>query len=192
MNPDPAPPSLERSLEVLEGRVRALEQTVAALQDTRQLEARVAERVSAQVPRVSVESVVQALATQPLPPAVQTLVGAASRPSTLKQVVHSSWLAFDMVQELVAVVRMLLDRRYHMAWITRVVVVAFAAAFVLSSYWFPLAGTGWLGNLFDKLIDLVLAAVLFLALFCETRRYREWRAQQGPAPAGPGAARVVS
>src|SRR5437867_8105946 len=92
MAPDADPPSLERSLQELEGRVRALEATVAALGDTHNIEERVAERVSAQVNKVSVASVVEAFSTKPLPPAVKDLVGAATQPSTLKQVARSSWL----------------------------------------------------------------------------------------------------
>ena len=174
MDADPSP--LERSLAELEGRVRALEQRVAGLGDTRQMEDRVAEqvaeRVAAQVPRVSVESVVEAISARPLPPAVKNLVGAAAQPSTLRQVAHSSWLVFDMSRELVAVGRMLLDRRYHMAWITRFVVVIFSAAILTSGWWFPLAFDNWFGHILDKLVDLVLAAILLLALFCETRRYK--------------------
>jgi hypothetical protein len=174
----PGPPagpdshSLEHTLLALEERVRALEATVAILQDTRAMEARVAERVTAQVPQVSVASVVEALSTQPLPPAVKTMVGVATQPSTLKRVAQSSWLAWDMVQELIAVGRMLTDRRYHMAWITRVLVILFTLAILLSGFYFPLA---W----FDKVFDLLLASVLFLALYCETRRYKEWRNTRG-------------
>jgi hypothetical protein len=156
--------SLERALADLEGRVRALEQTVATLGDTRQIEERVAERVSAQVPRL--ESVVEAISARPLPPAVKSMLGVATEPSTLKQVAHSSWLIFDMTRELVTVGRMLLDRRYHMAWITRILVIIFTAAIITSGWWFPF-GFG-----LDKLVDLALAGVLFLALFCETRRYK--------------------
>src|ERR1700675_2354520 len=113
MLPDAEPQPLERSLLELEGRVRALESTVAALGDTRQIEERIAERVTAHTNKVSVASVVEAFSAKPLPPAVKDLVGAATQPSTLKQVAQSSWLAFDMVQELMTIGRMLLDRRYH-------------------------------------------------------------------------------
>src|SRR5205085_8479477 len=65
MDPDSLP--LTHSLLELETRVQALEQRVAALQDTRQIEERITQRVAAQVPRVSVASVVDALAGQPLP-----------------------------------------------------------------------------------------------------------------------------
>jgi hypothetical protein len=171
---DTEPQSLERSLHELENRVRALETSVAALGDTRQMEERVTERMSAQLPRVDVASVVEALATQPLPPAVKTLVGAATQPSTLKQVAQSSWLAFDMVQELINVGRMLLDRRFHMAWITRFLVVLFLITIFTSGFWVPLA---WL---LDKPFDLALAGILFLALFCETRRYKAWRVCANP------------
>jgi hypothetical protein len=180
MVPDTEPQPLERSLHELEDRVRALETTVAALGDTRQMEERVTERVSAQLPRVDAAAVVAALATQPLPPAVKTLVGAATHPSTLKQVAQSSWLAFDMVQELVSVGRMLLDRRYHTAWITRFFVIVFAIAIFTSGLWVPLNSATVIGPVIEKLVNLLLGVVLFLALVCETRRYKAWRASAGP------------
>src|SRR5205823_6397063 len=132
-----------------------------------------AERVSAQVPRVSVESVVEAISARPLPPAVRSMIGVAAEPSTLRQVAHSSWLIFDVLRELVTVGRMLLDRRYHMAWVTRILVIVFTSAILTSGWWFPLAFDNWFGHIVDKLFDLVLAGALFLALFCETRRYKE-------------------
>jgi hypothetical protein len=167
---------LEQLLRALEERVRALEARVAALQDTRQIEERITEHVTAQVPRVPVEAVVEALSSRPLPPAVKDLVGAATRPSTLKQVAHSSWLVFDMTREIVAVFQMLFDRRYHMAWATRLLVFLFLAAILTSGFWFPLAWDNVVGHVLDKLLDLLLACVLSLALFSETRRYKEWRA----------------
>src|SRR5690348_13606934 len=147
---DPDPPSLERSLLALEGRVRALEQTIAVLQDTRQIEQRITERVAAQIPHVPVAAVVDAISSRPLPPAVKSVVEAAAQPGTLKQVARSSWLAFDMAQELVTVGRMLLDPRYHTAWITRFFVIAFAVGFVLSSWWVPLSGAPIIGFILDK------------------------------------------
>src|ERR1043166_3507090 len=135
--------SLERTLADLEGRVRTLEQTVAALGDTRQIEERVAERVAAQGSRVSVESVVEAISARPLPPAVRSMIGVAAPPSALRQVARSSWLVVDMLRELATVGGMLLDRRYHMAWITRILVILFISAIMTSGWWFPLASDNW-------------------------------------------------
>jgi hypothetical protein len=175
---DADPETVERSLLALEERVRSLEQTVASLQDTRQLEDRIAERVTAQVPRVPVAAMVEAITTQPLPPPVATIVNSAAQPSTLKQVARSSWLAFDMVQEAVAVGRMLVDPHYHTAWITRVVVIAFAIGIFLSYLWVPLSSFSVIGPIMEKIANLLLGGVLFLALYCETRRYKEWRANR--------------
>jgi hypothetical protein len=207
--PSPDPPALERSLQALEERVRvleqslaalqdtkqieprvaelpvaeervrALEQSLAALQDTRQIEQRIAERVTAQLPQrppIPVATVIDAVTNRPLPPAVKSLVNAAAHPSTIQQVTRSSWLAFDMVQELIAVGRMLLDPRYHTAWITRIFVIVFAVAIFLSYWWVPLSSVSVLGPILEKVADLVLACLLFVALFCETKRYKEWRA----------------
>jgi hypothetical protein len=109
---------------------------------------------------------------------VQTVVhAAAAHPSAFRQVMHSSWLALDMLYELFNVGRMLVDRQYHMAWVTRLLVILVTSAILTSGFWFPLAWDNWVGHLLDKLFDLLLAAVLFLALYCETKRYKEWRSK---------------
>jgi hypothetical protein len=180
MLPDTDPQPLERSLLELEGRVRALENSVAALGDTRQIEERITERVAAQANKVSVASVVEAFSAKPLPPAVNNLVGAATQPSTLRQVAQSSWLAYDMVQELVTIGRMLLDRHYHTAWLTRFFVIVFAIAILTSGLWVPLSGVSVIGSIVEKLVNLFLGGVMFLALVCETRRYKAWRASANP------------
>jgi hypothetical protein len=172
------PQTLERSLQVLEERVRTLENTVASLADTRRIEERITERVSAQVPRVPVASVVEAITAQPLPPAIKSAVNAVAQPGTLKQVARSSWLAMDMVQEVITVGRMLVDPHYHTAWITRFVVIAFAIAIFLSGLWVPLSSVTWIGPVIEKIANLLLGSVLFLALYCETRRYKEWRSDR--------------
>jgi hypothetical protein len=174
MFPDAEPQPLERSLLELEGRVRALESTVAALGDPRQLEERIAERVAAQANKVTVASVVEAFSAKPLPPAVKDLVGVATQPSTLRQVAQSSWLAFDMVQELVTIGRMLLDRHYHTAWITRVLVIVLTIAILTSGLWVPLSSVPGV----EKLVNLLFGGVMFLALVCEARRYKAWRASR--------------
>src|SRR4051794_25306202 len=82
--------ALERAVADLERRVHGLEESIAGLRDTRQIEERITEKVAARVPPVPVGAVVEALARQPLPPSVKTLVDAAAQPSTIKQVAQSS------------------------------------------------------------------------------------------------------
>jgi hypothetical protein len=181
MLPETEPQPLERSLLELEGRVRALESSVAALGDTRQIEERIAVRLSAQAPRVPVAAVIEAISAKPLPSAVRGMVDMATQPSTLRQVAQSSWLAIDMVQELVTIGRMLLDPHYHTAWSTRFFVIVFTIAIFTSGLWVPLSSVTGIGTVIEKLVNLLLGGVMFLALFCETRRYKEWRAKP-PAP----------
>jgi hypothetical protein len=128
------------------------------------------------IPIAAFAVVAEAITARPLPPAAKTLLNTAAQPGTFKQVVRSSWLALDMVHEIVAIGRMLVDPRYHTAWITRFVVIGFALAILLSNFWVPFSSIGWIGWIIDKVADLLLAGVLFLALFCEARRYKEWRA----------------
>jgi hypothetical protein len=175
MLPEAEPQTIVQSPLELEGRVRTLESSVAALGDTRQIEERIAERISAQAPRVPVAAMIDAISSKPMPTAVRGMVDMATQPSTLRQVAQSSWLAFDMVQEVTTVGRMLLDPHYHTAWSTRFFVIAFTIAIFTSILWVPLSSVTVIGSILEKLVNLLLGGVMFLALFCETRRYKEWR-----------------
>jgi hypothetical protein len=150
---DAPAPRTEHMLAELEQRVHQLEESVAQLQDTRQLEERITERVSTRLP------------PEPPPP---------PEPPGLS-VVQSSWLFVELVQELRAMLAMFFDARYHIAWITRVAAIVLLAAMLTSSWWFPLSLVPVIGTYLDKLLDLVLALVLFFLLSREVRRYREWR-----------------
>jgi Zn-dependent protease with chaperone function len=90
--------------------------------------------------------------------------------------VQSSWLVLDLLGEARAMLALLFDRRYHMAWLTRVTAVVLLVAVFTSGWWFPLTLLPFIGGYLDKLFDLCLALLLFLLLSREVRRYREWRA----------------
>jgi hypothetical protein len=156
-------PLLERMVTDLEQRVLMLEQTVSRLQDTRQLEERITERVATRLPPPP----------DPPPPPQPALPA-----STLQTAVESSWLLFDLLADARAMLAMLFDRRYTMAWLTRVVAVLLLLALFTSSWWCPLWYVPFVGAYLDKLLDLCLALLVFLLLSREARRYREWRARR--------------
>jgi hypothetical protein len=156
-----ANPQQERLLTALEHRVQMLENTVAVLQDTRQLEQRITERVVTRLPP----------APEP-PPRDIALPGVGA----FQTAVQSSWLVLDLLAEGRAMFVMLFDRRYNMAWLARVAAIVLLVALFTSGWWFAFSWLPLGGGFLGKLLDLFLALLLFLLLNRESRRYREWRA----------------
>jgi hypothetical protein len=175
----------EPRVAALEERVRQLEQVVAALQDTRALEERVVERVSTQVKPAqaagaaeSDDLLVQA-SRHILPAAVSVLadqaaVQAGLPPSTPRQ----SWILVGAYAELRAIVRLYLDPRFRLSWQARLGPLILLPAIAFSGLWLP--GIAFLntitlnigGTLIEKVVDLLLAYVLFHVLHREATRYR--------------------
>jgi hypothetical protein len=84
------------------------------------------------------------------------------------------WLLWDTWAEARAIVRMFVDPRYHLPWSARVLPLVVLAAILTSKYWIPGSSIPVLGEwLLVKLIDLLLAFVLFKWLGHEARRYRQ-------------------
>jgi hypothetical protein len=156
----------ERMLVELEQRVQMLEVSVSELQDTRQLEERITERVATRIPPPP----------PPEPPAPLPLLREPIVLDPLPDTVQSSWLVFDLYNDARAMAAMLFDGRYHMAWLARVTAIVLLVAIFSSGWWFPLSLVPFVGGYIDKLLDLGLALLLFLLLNRETRRYRDWRA----------------
>jgi hypothetical protein len=102
-------------------------------------------------------------------PNVQTIVDTAK----------TTWTLFEMLAELRTLLWMLVDRRYTMAWLTRLITLFLLAAILLSHFWLPLAGyDNIISRLWDKGVDLFLGLLLFMVLIFETRRYKAWRASR--------------
>jgi hypothetical protein len=195
--PEPAPlDGPNPRVAALEERVRQLEQLVATLQDTHALEERVVERVSARVKPAPSGSVRESAGflleagRQLLPSAVSVLAeqgGQAEVPAATPAQPATSppaptrrrpWLLFDAYAELRAIVRMYLDPRFRLTWAARVVPLILLPAIALSGLWLP--GTTLLnkitldivGTLLEKVVDLLLAFVLFQVVHREATRYR--------------------
>jgi len=190
LNDVPHPGGADPRVAALEERVRQLEQVVAALQDTRALEERVVERVSAQVKpsplsgvresagvllqagRHLLPAAVSVLAEQGAPAAAAVPAPAAAPPP------RQSWILFGVYAELRAIVRMYLDPRFRLTWQARLGPLVLLPAIALSGLWLPgvtLLNTitlGIGGTLYEKIVNLLLAFVLFHVLHREATRYR--------------------
>jgi hypothetical protein len=184
----------------LEQRVQQLESSLAALHDLQGMEERIVERISHQLqgsanaPRPILafsEPVVEqprAVAT-PLPPTIRpdfpsaaplaipaaavplprlTWVGAGEQHPT-----GLAWLFVDICRDALAIFWMFVDLNYKVAWSTRALTVVLLLAILTSHWWWPLGGLPIVGSVLVKLIDLVLAFIIFKALTRESRRYME-------------------
>ena len=181
--PAPAAQPVAQPVEPLETRVARLETAVAALQDTRALEERVAQRVGQQM-QAAVASEAQRLVaaerrTSPagMLAAAETVMRAVATPAA-PLLTRPPMLVVDLYLEAVAIFRMFFDLRYRVAWTTRVLVLLLLPAILTSHWWVPFAPVPVIGGLLDKLVDLLLAFVMFKALSREARRYLELRHPQ--------------
>jgi hypothetical protein len=175
----------------LEQRVSRLEDAVATMQDTHQLEERVVERLTRLAPVAA-----PAAASSPnsagmlleagrrLLPAAVDVIQAEARDADARarqppaQTTRPPWLLVDTYAEVRAMFQMYVDRRYRMTWVGRVVPLTLFLAILTSSFWFPVLPAAFqfsqvVGLLLMKPVDLVLAFFLFRTLGREAQRYRE-------------------
>jgi hypothetical protein len=179
----------------LEQRVRRLEDAVAGLQDTRQLEDRVAERLAARtragLPKDATGIIVEASRhLLPAPPPVDRPPdgqaaelpapgAAAAQPSP--RPARRPWLLFDLYADVRAAMYMFVDPRYRMSWSGRVLPWVLLGAILSSWFWIPFISLlysvpalgPFLGTVIVKFVDLLLAFVLYKVLSREATRYRE-------------------
>ena len=169
----------------LEQRVRRLEDALAQLQHQRGIETRIATHVPTPRPPTPATAPATAASAAMLFDVGKRLLGAASNavtqapPPSPAAVPPSGgsgvlWLLRDTWAEARAIVRMFLDPRYHLPWSSRVIPLVLLAAILTSKYWVPGSSIYILGDwLLVKLVDLLLAFLLFKWLGHEARRYRQ-------------------
>jgi hypothetical protein len=162
--------SVTRALAHLEQRVLALESKVAAIPDTKQIEERVTAQVKAKLPPAVDPTQPLSLKDITLPiPDVETIVSTAK----------TTWAVFEVFGEMKLLVWMLIDRRYHMGWLTRVITIVLVVAILGSHFLWPFARLDSVFSpIWDKLIDLFLGLILFMLLHFEMRRYKEWNSKR--------------
>ncbi len=189
--------AVDNSIESLEQRVKRLEDALASLQDTRVLEDRVFQRVSLKMeaPKPPPDPPPKSK-EQPVPENLQEKVSANEKPpgpdisenikekagefiststGVSPQVVRHSWFLWDVWSELRTILRMFFDVRYRLAWTTRLAVSILLVLILTSQWWVPFASIPWIGPIWDKVVDLILAFFMFKILVREGQRYREKR-----------------
>ena len=158
--------AVDAKLAELERRVDALETKDSALPDAQKIEEHVTERIQAKMPLPVDPTLAPSFKDIEIPiPSVQSVV----------QTAKTTWLLLEILAELRMLFWTLFDRRYHMAWITRVITLVLLALILTSTWWVPFAKVDYIGALVDKIADLILGLILFLVLGFEVRRYKEWR-----------------
>ena len=171
--------------EALEYRVRRLEDAVAGLQDTREMEDRIVERVARRIGRNAMQVVPDSASAivdagrRLLPKAIEAarLPEREPAPAPKTSAVRPEWLLIDAYEEARAMFHMFFDQRYrpNLTWTARIVPPLLLIAILTSWLWVP--GTGILfasiATVLDKLVDIFLAYFLYKVLSREARRYRE-------------------
>jgi hypothetical protein len=163
-------PAVDHTPEV-EQRLRRLEASVAAMQDTQLMEERVAERVVVRLKRSPLKAlresaglVVEAgRSLAPVEPVVE-------RPAAPTGTENALWLLPDLWSELRTFGRMLFDHRYAFSITGR-----FGPAVIVCTYvfvWFFIGGITLVGGFVERAIDIVLAVLLYKIIAREVRRYR--------------------
>ena len=173
-------PAAAGPADSLEHRVHRLEDAVASLQDTRGLEERITERVAERMKRSAPVAVGRAADVQPAvgrqvapapvspaPADARTRAAATAAPAAGAR---PPWLLVDVYQDMRAMVRMFIDRRYQVSWSARLIPLAALVGMVLS--WLILGGIWFIGPLLDRVVDILLAFVAYKALSREAARYR--------------------
>jgi hypothetical protein len=171
-------------LELVEQRLHRLEDAVAALQETRQLEERLVERVVDRLvrnPPAALRDPANVVIEAPRSSWLPALGLLRSTPGTAPEALPAavptakpSWLLTDTFGEGRAIVRMFFDPRFRVARSVEILSLGLIVLILTSWYWLP--GTtlmpALVSSILVKAVDLILAFVLYKILSREARRYR--------------------
>jgi len=173
------------STESLEQRVSRLECAVAAMQDSPLAEQRIVERVVERLkdgtpaPARESANLVVETGRRLLPMAVGIVAPTAPATAAVEPDASPArpWLLYEAYCEARTMLHMYLDPRYRhqMTWSGRVVPLVLLAAIFTTYIWLP--GSAVLPDIVSgpiiKLVDLVLAFILFKVLHREAQRYKK-------------------
>jgi hypothetical protein len=172
-------------LESLEQRVHRLEDAVAAMQDTRLLEERVAQRVKERVngnlserPPSAAGIIIEA-GRHLFPTTAESSGGELTYQQELgtpEPGPRPPWLLLEIYDELRAMYWMFIDPSYRLSWTGRLAPIAIL--FFLFSCWLFFGGFLW--GLFDKIVGLLLIVLLYKVLSREASRYRRTASRFSP------------
>lgn len=168
--------SLPERLHHLEGEVAELRHTVSDLADI--VVGDIKERREA---AIAVSAPVSDL---PIP---ASLVPGGQITLNAVNALRRPWLLLELLRELGAMFRMYMDPRYRVRRSTKILVPMLFVAFIVNYLFFNFALTvPVISEVFERLIDIVLAVLLYKALSREVARYRQVLAQMaiGPRTAG--------
>jgi len=177
------------SPESLDLRVQRLEEAVAGLQDTRQMEERVVERVSDKLNRNAAHGIQESanflvkagrhilpLTRSKTPEGEQAPPDSPNAPRTARP----PWWLFEVYDDLRSVVRMYFDPRYrrHMTWTAFLTPFVLLACILVVWFWMPtsILVLGPALAFLDKIVDILLAFFAFKILSRELHRYRDMMA----------------
>jgi hypothetical protein len=187
-------------VEALEDRLRRLEAVLTSLADTKQLEDRLAERISKRAEQAPVAmpaaAPVARVVLDPPPepgnaakssevtvepprrwlPFFRSAVPAGGATDDGRSRLRRSWLLFDILREFQSILHMYGDPRYRLTWPGRVLPLVFLIA-ILTSYYWTLPLLWWtpdmIHSILIKVIDLIPAFCMFKVLTREAQRYRD-------------------
>src|SRR5262249_53007170 len=155
-------PSPARHALSLEERVQRLEDVVATFQLSNAIHPASSGQAPAPPEQASLADFIASAAQNHSPPPAESDPPATEHPPRM--------LPFEMLAEVRVMLRMYLDPRYRLTWQTRVLPPLYLFGMFLS--WLLISGIPVVGFLFDRVIFLVLAYMLFKVLIREATRYR--------------------
>lgn len=176
--PSPAPEAIPVALEQ---RVRRLEDVVATLQDTRQIEERVTERVADRLGRQALPAprettaVVLEGSRRLLPTALDLMRPQENGPRAPSQTtpdLRAPWVLLDFANDLRAILRLILDPHYRMTWLARAALFGILPFILVSSFVVPFTSLPLVGTLLDKILAIPLAFLAYRILSRELTLYR--------------------
>src|SRR6266436_3912301 len=182
--------SLPSAPDTLELRIRRLEEAVAGLQDTRQIEERVVDRVQEKISQNSGFGIQESskflmkAGRHVLPAALGIGAGAADSSSSLWDQAGApprrAWWLFEAYDDLRSMVRMYRDYRYrrHMTWTAFLTPFVFLTCILVIWFFMP-TSIPVLGSILavgERILDVLLAFFAYKILSRELIRYREMMA----------------
>src|SRR5207249_1466004 len=97
------------------------------------------------------------------PPSLKDMSLPIPSVDTVVTTAKASWAILEMLAEIRWMLTMLVDRRYHMGWLTRLLTIGLLVFILLSHFVWPFARLDMvLSPVWDKLIDLLAGLILFM------------------------------
>jgi len=166
---------IEATAAELDARLRRVEAAMTALTDTHLMEDRVADRVVQRLKRAPAKSLRESVVVEAgrlLTGQMEKIDGngtppmAALAPPTAVEPYPESaaWLPFQFWGEVRTLMRMLADHRYPFSFLGRIGPLCVVLIYLFGMFFLPL--------FIERVLDIVLAIVLYKILHREVRRYR--------------------